>query len=142
MHNLAILMHKLKRFMEAEKLYKQALTVRTAHLGAEHPDTVATNTNLKTLNSDKIRLGSRLSRLNTAARVGTSNHISVSAQPNSTYAVNKGISDGEKEAEYADNIEIYAQPRPDAATNRGAYVTSAGGKRSLASPGENSPRVE
>ena len=68
MHNLAILMHKLKRFMEAEKLYKQALAVRSEHLGDEHPDTVATNNNLETLNADKIRLGSRLSRLNTAAR--------------------------------------------------------------------------
>ena len=127
--------------MEAEKLYKQALAVRTDHLGAEHPDTVATSANLETLNTDKIRLGTRLGRLNTAARAGAASDRARTSDTNHAldFDLTEGGAEAEPEAEYADNLEDHAQPRPDAATNRGAYVTSAGGKRSLASPGKIRP---
>ena len=49
--------------------------------------------------------------------------------------------EAEQEALYADNLKDHAQPRPEAAAMRGAYstITSAGGKRALASPGKIRP---
>ncbi|MGH9551857.1 MAG: tetratricopeptide repeat protein, partial [Terriglobales bacterium] len=37
-HNLAMLHHMQCRFMEAEPLYKKAMTVRTKALGSKHPE--------------------------------------------------------------------------------------------------------
>ncbi len=48
-HNLAILCHKIGKLDEAKRHYEKAITIRTAFLGEQHPDTSIAKENMRLL---------------------------------------------------------------------------------------------